>query len=979
MQNNSFSEYEDEQSMSMEVSASEVLEFLRLADAIDILLYYWWVILIGSVLGGAYFFSTSLDPDEFSIRTRLRLRYIQSSQQASTENIIIEREAQDAIAPKLIKEAIQNLRHFTLIEPIDDLEQKFAYWSYRREGEGNDAFEKTDKYWLPISVFEVEEEKGTYELHVEGDSFTLYKEGGEELLKGLVGEVSEGAGIRIQVDENLNFIPQRYRIKYRSPEYLGEWFARKLKTKTSGGTGAGGTIDISMVAYDKAFVCSLLDQMTMLHIQQTDKRLRSSLFENIEDKKEERESKWVKLQEQEKELKRLQKENLASGSGASSSKELKEKSKNVIAEVNRLEAKRDKLVKRHKEMLTIFSPRHPNAIRAAEAIQTVELQIEEQKASIRSNPMVLLDIEKLEVKIKETKKEVQAIDEELIKLESKYKISANYISVAHEAKVLSKAYSSGVVKSGGIGVVLGFFVSFIGIFIFDVMRDKGASEEDLESEYSELQLESESYVVQQNMEQNDGNSFDLDYPFPSLNGGVNLVPEQKVSSIKIQHQYVGDYGLIRADDLESESRYEPSEELSMDESFYQVNDNELELYSVQDYSMELPSADIGQSQLVPMDQREQISLLSKTVFSAEDLNAWIRKVVKKKKSKVIGIVNFSDMEITATLCTLLKKNHNKTPSILIDADEDGASISKRFRLQEMVGFWDVMGGDVPLKKTLKRSPLGFIIPIGQHSDGTEDLFRWRKMSETLLDKFGCIIISYPSSRWREMCNVLSQEQDIFVLQDDSSLYHVVKTLEDEAIPDDHVSSEEVQWAPQLLSQIVNEKEFGQHIYQIFREEEPNQIIGFINQSGLSLRSLFSAMRGYSKSKRLCVFVDSESDSSVLTETLKLAGVQGFWDVMQKKIQLKKSILQTSLGFYTIPQGNYKKEGLYIFSRFARMLGVLKSKFDWTIVQYPSEDDEWKQLVKESNASQILFFISEEGNLYVVDVDPKQSLDNLKFS
>ena len=65
MQNNSFSEYDDEQSMSMEVSASEVLEFLRLADAIDILLYYWWVILIGSVLGGAYFFSTSLDPDEF--------------------------------------------------------------------------------------------------------------------------------------------------------------------------------------------------------------------------------------------------------------------------------------------------------------------------------------------------------------------------------------------------------------------------------------------------------------------------------------------------------------------------------------------------------------------------------------------------------------------------------------------------------------------------------------------------------------------------------------------------------------------------------------------------------------------------------------------------------------------------------------------------------------------------------------------------
>ena len=191
---------------------------------------------------------------------------------------------------------------------------------------------------------------------------------------------------------------------------------------------------------------------------------------------------------------------------------MKEKSKNVIAEVNRLEAKRDKLAKRHKEMLTIFSPRHPNAIRAAEAIQTVELQIEEQKASIRSNPMVLLDIEKLEVKIKETKKEVQAIDEELIReLESKYKISANYISVAHEARLkILQSIFFGVIKSGGFGAVFGFFVSFIGIFIFDVMRDKGVSEEDLESEYSELQLESESYVVQQNMDQNDGNSFDLD-------------------------------------------------------------------------------------------------------------------------------------------------------------------------------------------------------------------------------------------------------------------------------------------------------------------------------------------------------------------------------------------------------------------------------------------------------------------------------------
>ena len=58
---------------------------------------------------------------------------------------------------------------------------------------------------------------------------------------------------------------------------------------------------------------------------------------------------------------------------------------------------------------------------------------------------------------------------------------------------------------------------------------------------------------------------------------------------------------------------------------------------------------------------------------------------------------------------------------------------------------------------------------------------------------------------------------------------------------------------------------------------------------------------------------------------------------------------------------------------------LQAKFDWTIIQYPSEDEEWKELVKESKASQILFFISEENNLYVVEVDPNQSLENLRFT
>ena len=976
---NSQSEYE-EQSMSMEVSASEVLDFLRLADAIDILLYYWWFILLGMIAGGAYFFSTSLDPDEFMVEMTYRLRHIQSGQQESVESIAIDREAQDAIAPKLIKESIVALNHYTLIEPIDSLSEKKDYFFYRNEGEGNSAFEETDKYWLPMSIFEVQEEKGAYELHMQGDQFTLYKEGGTEILKGKTGSVYEGGGIKIQVDANPYFLPQRYLLKYRSKEYLGEWFARKLKTKTSGGTGAGGTITIFMTAHDKAFVAALLDQMAVVHIQNTDKRLRSKLFETIEEKQAEKAEKEQKLQDQERELKALQQKNMESGNTASSAKEMKEQSKMVISKVNSLKTKRDKYQERYDDVRTIFSSSHPIVVNAYEDLKRVEDQIEELKASISTSPMVLLDIAKLEERIKESKKEVQAIDEELVKLESKYKLSANYLSVANKAKVINKEYASGVKKSIVVGTVLGFFGSFIGIFFFDVWRDKGASEEELDSEYSEVQLESESYAIPNAPEQpQDGPSFDLDYPFPSLNGGINMVPERPVQSIKIQHQYVGDYGLIRADDLESESRYEPSEELSMDESFYHVHDNELELYSVQDYSMELPSVDVSQTQLVPVDQREQISMLSKTVFSPEDLNAWIRKVVKKKKSKVLGIVNFSDMDISSTLCTLLKKNHNQNPTILIDIDEDGASISKRFHLHNIPGFWDVMGGDVPLKKTLKRSSLGFIIPVGKHSDGSEDLFRWRRMSETLLDKFGCLLISYPASRWRELSSVMAQEQDIFVLQDDSSLYHVVKGREEDALVDDHVSSEEVQWAPQLLSQLSTEKEFGQHLYQLFREEEPGQLVGIVNQSSLSLRSIFSALRGYSKTKKPCVFIDAEQDNPIMTDTLKLSGVMGFWEVMQKKIQLKQALLQTSLGFYTIPQGNYSKDGLYILSRYARVLGVLKNKFDWTIIQYPSEDEEWKELVKESQVPQIVFFITEDYNLYVVDVDPKNSLDNLRFS
>ena len=106
---------------------------------------------------------------------------------------------------------------------------------------------------------------------------------------------------------------------------------------------------------------------------------------------------------------------------------------------------------------------------------------------------------------------------------------------------------------------------------------------------------------------------------------------------------------------------------------------------------------------------------------------------------------------------------------------------------------------------------------------------------------------------------------------------------------------------------------------------------------------------------------------------------GFWEVMQKKIQLKKSLLQTSLGFYAIPQGEYKKEGLYIMPRFSKILQVLQKKFDWTIIQYPSEEEEWRELLKESKIKQILFFISEENNLYVVEVDPNQSIDTLRFT
>jgi len=975
MNNSSQSEYHDEQSMSMEVSASELMEFLHIADAIDIVLYYWWVIVLGMIMGGGYFFTSALKPQEFLVEMTLRIRIITSGQQESKEYIAIEREAQDAVAPKIIKSAIESLSHYTLVIPKDDLSQKVEYFSFRNEGEGTSSFEKKDKYWLPISVFEVEEEKGSFELHLNGDDFSLYDSENNELLKGKVGELIESKGIKIQVDDHNNYSLQRYTLKYRSKEYLAEWFSRKIKTDI-----VGGTIAVSAKGYDKAFVSAVLDEMATIHIQATGKRLRAKLYDTIEEKKKLKSDIDERLLQQEQELRKLRKKNMESGNTASSAKEMKAHSRKVIKKVNVLRKQRDKLQERYDDIRTVFSASHPIVVNAREDLTRLQDKMSALEASVSGSPMILLDIAKLEVKIKESKKSAQSVDEELVKIESRYKLAENHLSVAHKAKVINQDYASGVKKTIIIGILLGFFLSFAAVVVYDVWMDKDEEEEELDSEYSELKLESESYIPPpKEPSQQDPNSFDLEYPFPSLTG-LQMVPERNPSNLRIQHQYVGDYGFIRADELESESRYEPSEELSMDESFYQVNSNELELYSVQDYSMEIPSTDNSQLNLIPMDQREQISLLSKSVLSPEDLNAWIRKVVKKKKPRVIGVVNLSEMDITSMLCTLLKKNHNKKPTILIDSNEEGTSIGNKFNMQTLNGFWDVMRGDVSLKKVLKRSSLGFIIPAGNPSTGVEDIFRLRKMSDALLNKFGCILLSYPPSRWRELCSVLSQEQDIFVLQEDFSLYHVVKTLEEEAMPEDGMSSEEVvRWSPELLSHIDTEKEFGKHLYQIFREEEPKQVIGFVNQSNLTLRSIFSAMRGYSQSKTPCLFVDAEKEQSALTDTLKLGGVAGFWEVMQKKIQLKKSLLQTSLGFYAIPQGEYKKEGLYIMSRFSKILQVLQKKFDWTIIQYPSEEEEWRELLKESKVKQLLFFISEENNLYVVEVDPNQSIDNLRFT
>ena len=305
-------------------------------------------------------------------------------------------------------------------------------------------------------------------------------------------------------------------------------------------------------------------------------------------------------------------------------------------------------------------------------------------------------------------------------------------------------------------------------------------------------------------------------------------------------------------------------------------------------------------------------------------------------------------------------------------------MSSRFKITQDKGFWDVIFQGVQLKKTLKKSKIGFMMPVGSYGNTEEDLYRWRKMSEALLKKFGCLVVHYPASKWRDMSGVLAQEQHIFVLQEDSSLYHIVKTPEKDAEPKDEASSEEV-WNRELLSKLTLEKEFGQHLYQIFRDESPQQVVGIVNQSDLQLRSIFSALRGYSKSRKPCVFIDAEQDDNNLTQTLKLAGVEGYWEVLQKKRKLKEALLQTSLGFYAIPTGNYSSDGIYLFQRHAQILKVLNQKFDWTIVHYPSEGGTWKELIEQSKIPQILLFVTEEHNLYVVDIEANKSLDSLSFT
>ena len=144
------------ETLSTEVSPGEVLQILKFDYLTQVFRYYYWVILLGAILGGSYAFFSNITPKSFEVSTILRVRAIRSGTSQLAETVTIDEEAEELRAPKLIRKSLNELQHYTLVSPKDGIFDKVLYFFDKYKNRRKLEVDVYDKYWIGLKIFDVD-------------------------------------------------------------------------------------------------------------------------------------------------------------------------------------------------------------------------------------------------------------------------------------------------------------------------------------------------------------------------------------------------------------------------------------------------------------------------------------------------------------------------------------------------------------------------------------------------------------------------------------------------------------------------------------------------------------------------------------------------------------------------------------------------------------------------------------------------------
>ena len=189
---------------------------------------------------------------------------------------------------------------------------------------------------------------------------------------------------------------------------------------------------------------------------------------------------------------------------------------------------------------------------------------------------------------------------------------------------------------------------------------------------------------------------------------------------------------------------------------------------------------------------------------------------------------------------------------------------------------------------------------------------------------------------------------------------VLESLED-LISFDSASLELVRFQAELLSgSIWSGEEFSEHLSDTLHNYKGN--IGIINLSDIPLTAILNPIRKVGERESPILFVDAQQSHSMFDQALSAKAKRGFWDVIHKKTNLKKALLQASPGFYLVPRGKYGEKPRH-FHVFRRFLSILNDKFERVVLHYPQKSELWQSMIMESQASHTLLVLRDDYRLY----------------